>query len=118
MKHLALYENYYATLNEDEKMASYTCLYLESIMPVSIHEGFIECRFEFIDNNKLELAFYFRYMTSEESFEKFYNFLEKEKLKIKREHSGPKEIETIVVISEYKMKKYSSLYENITKYNI
>jgi len=114
MIYIKLFEDYYSELSERRKKIYYSALYLENEQPITKEEGFIECEYGESDI----ISFYFRYDTSEDSFIKFENFLEDNKLQIFSDTQGKSSYEIRVKLSDYKLNKYSEIYKNITKYNL
>ena len=98
----------------DRKLNSAT-LYLEEIQPVSWEEGFIECYWE---DDPVIITFCFNLNTTEESYEKFDNFLKDNRLEIYKDSCHPYLYTVEVKLSEYKVKKFADLYDNMKKYNL
>ena len=93
--------------------------YLEYDVPEM--EGFIEVLYDVPDDSSyVDFSFFFLVSTPEESFEKFYNYLKMNRLKIKNTlFFGRTEI--IVNISKYKLKKLiapAKVYDDMKKYNL
>jgi hypothetical protein len=117
MKYIKTFEN----LTPQEKLLNSVTSYFEEMQPVSEEDGFVNCEYtEFFSESVVSIYFYFNINnTSEDSFQKFYNFLEKNKLKIYKESLKDNDLyEIIIDISEYKIKKYAELYNQIKRYNV
>ena len=113
-----LFEDYSGSKRDNE--LSLATQYLEDNQPVTKEEGFIECEYS-IDYIGVIVEFIFKYWTEEKDYEKFYDYLAKNKLSIYRESSTKEHYFIDIVVSEYKIKKYSNLQElklKTDKYNI
>ena len=111
MKYIKIYER----INSYDILDS-VAYYLEEIIPVSKDEGFKECEYD--DSKPPIFSFYFKDWTDEETYDKFYKFLENNGLTIYDEKVSKYEIEIFVKIPRNKIIEYAEIYDTTKKYNL
>jgi len=119
MKHIQIYEDYSGAFDFQDKCTS-AALYLEEMLNISNDDGFEECLFGESEKNKTIFTFYFQLFTEEETYDKFYDFLKKYKLKVSSEYVNNYKTfyEINVYLSKYQVNKFADLYDTTKKYNL
>jgi len=129
MKYLKLFEGRKKRKKLDD-LFNDVALFLEEEQPVSKDDGFVECLFAYDHDDlytdyPLELSFYFKDCTDEESYEKFYKFLKEYGLEIDQERMNNNDFsskyEIIIKPNKKQIKKLledGEMWSNANKYNV
>jgi effector-binding domain-containing protein len=121
MKYLKLFENKEERQRMQDLFNEVT-YFIEELQPVSKEEGFQDCLYDYdYDGKILEISFYFKFSTDEESYEKFYKFLKDYGLKVDNERDARDYHEITIIPNKRLIKKLiedTEIWSNANKYNL